>query len=223
MKKITTLIKLAMLGTSTANAGVYIGADIGYSKIHTGNISYTEKLDSTYGVTDSANKHKNLETAKLGYSSDFGLRTEIALTRYGNTKNSYVDVINGTTIAKVDFNRSLKSRSLMVNAYYDFNTTSPLQPYVMAGTGLAINKTGFELSLSNADFDITKSYNSNSTKNALSYQVGAGASYKITNRLYANAGMKYAYVGKSSTDGAIISQSAKISNVDTTIGVRYSL
>lgn len=223
IKKITALIELATLGISTANAGVYIGADVGYSKIHTGNINYTEKIGYTSGVINSSNKNKELTRIRFGYSFNNGISTEMALTRYGNTNNSYVNLITDTQIAKVAFNRSLKPRALMANAYYHFNTTSPLQPYVTTGIRVARNKTGFGLSLSNADFGITLLYNSNGTKNSLSYQAGTDALYKITDKLHADAGIKYVYLGESQTYSATLSQRTKMSSVDATMGIRYSL
>lgn len=224
IKKITALIGLATLGISTTHAGVYVGADAGYAKVHTGNVHYAQKTNNTSssasGVINSSNKNRDLESIKIGYAVNNTLRTEVALTRYGNINNSYVITNTVATVDRVDVNRPLKSRALMVNAYYDFDTTSQLQPYVMSGIGIGMHKTGFEVSVSKAGG--TAKVDDNNLKRNFAYQVGVGASYKITDQLYADTGVKYAYLGKSSTEGLKISQNAKISSVNATVGIRHS-
>lgn len=209
MKKLS-LVSLITLAISTAHAGVYMAADVGYSKIHTGNTDYTVKGDNSSGVIDSSNKSKDLEAVKLGYAFNENVRTEMAFTRYGDVNKNY-ELTDPND--KTDIKRSVQSRSLMVNAYYDFNNIGSLQPYVMAGTGLVINKTNLK---------IGEGYANNSTKNYFGYQIGTGIGYKITDQLYADAGIKYAYLGKSLNDTAEIRQSSRISSVDATIGIRYA-
>lgn len=212
INKIAVLVSLATLGISTANAGVYIGADVGYSKMHIGNVNYTEKNEGSSDVVESSdeNNDKALGGIKLGYAFDEGFRTELAFTSYGKIKNNYVDTDEE---GETKSNRYVKVNTLMANVYYDFNKTGTIQPYVMAGIGLGMNKT---------ELKIGKSYKDSDTKNYFAYQAGVGAAYKINNNLYADAGIKYAQLGKSSNDTIIFSQSAKVSSFDATVGIRYA-
>lgn len=133
----------------------------------------------------------------LGY--DFGkIRVETELFYRENDFDEFEDVtangvtINGNAMGDVNIgdysaDGDISALSCMLNGYYDFETSTPLTPYVGAGVGFtqldvnsaSVNVDGESLELVNDDDTV------------LSYQVSAGFGYDVTRNTTIDVGYRY--------------------------------
>ena len=95
------------------------------------------------------------------------LRLEVECALRGNSEHSWSD--NG--LFTRDVKGTWNNTTLFANAFWDFHNDSPFTPYIGAGIGLAINYTGYEITLKNGD-----TYSMDDRFTNLAWNVGAGFS-----------------------------------------------
>lgn len=177
-------------------------------------------------------------SAEIGFRSSGGIRTglELAHTKsdidrhYGLTLNGVsagaADAsaltgsasLSGRTIDDVldDSAGDIATTSLFLNAYFDFNRQSVLQPYLGAGLGVAMTKIDYAPSgLQILDDDATN----------LAWQVKAGASLAMSDRL--DIFVEAAYRGSEAAEVAnrVLPGTVEIENRTTlvSVGARWQL
>lgn len=160
-------------------------------------------MDTGYGISGA-----------VGY--DYGqVRAEVEMAYRQNDVSSHT--LAGTG-ALANPGGDVSSLAVMVNGYYDFDTQSPLTPYVGAGIGVA-----------NVDF---QDYASGAT-NAMSgddttfaYQAIAGLEYEFVDHL--SALVEYRYFATSDIDvdstlGGNLSTDTSYGNHSFLLGLKYDL
>ncbi len=108
---------------------------------------------------------------------------------------------------------TLSNDSIMVNAYYDFNTNTPITPYVGAGIGYA----RVDVKLEEAGFKHTKKSNN------FAWQLGAGVAYEIDEHVAVDLGYRFADAGEVK-DHTLPGEKYKMKamNHEILLGARYS-
>ncbi len=119
-------------------------------------------------------------------------------------KTHGLDILGYITTGKFE----IESQSIMLNAYYDINTGTKLTPYVGAGFGYA-NVEG-KLSIEGESDSVDD--------NNFAWQIGAGSSYALNEKILLDAGYRYVDYGDFTKEDV---------NVDTTahelyVGARYA-
>ena len=99
----------------------------------------------------------------------------------------------------------ITSLSVLVNGYYDFNTASPITPFVSVGLGVA-----------RVEVDNTVLGNHNDS--VFAYQVGGGVGYAVDEQV--SVDIKYRYFATSNLE--FDNASAEYSNHNFSIGLRTS-
>ena len=172
MNKTLLLAGAAVLFATSAHAlevTPYVGARISYDFTRNNAVQGGEKV--------KFNKNTWGGHIALGAKyNNFRIETEY------NQDRSVRKVFNQYDRLKVN----LKTQSLLVNVYYDFNLCSRFTPYVSAGAGIAkLN--------ARQHFDSENSAKSNPSNFA--WQVGAGVSYAATDSIDVDLGYRYVDTG----------------------------
>lgn len=227
--------------TNTAYAetsGFYINGQLGSSWNRASSIDHRfleDDIEPNQLNYNSQNKAVFSGGVGVGYNFkpqfNVPIRTELMFTLRGNLdKNTnarevrYEDENTPGTYLNDDYYLRIKTRmnTLMVNAYYDFDTGTNFTPYVSLGIGAAFLKyerTGLIVDADNSDADIDSK-----SKTRFAYAAGIGASYKISENWSADVIARYTYGGKISVntvDNSAKSQ-LKLSTTDLMVGIRYS-
>ena len=113
----------------------------------------------------------------------------------------------------------LQNNSLMLNAYYDFNTCTKWTPYVGAGMGVAMLKFTAK-DMADGEKESQKSYN-------FAWQIGAGVAYDLTKNVALDAGYRYIDAGAATAEKNIDSDFRHRIKYDTAaheiyFGARYT-
>ena len=135
----------------------------------------------------------------LGYSSDLPVRVEGEYVYRGKAEFSKgpasVAWVDGS-VRTASHSFEVTAHSLMVNAFYDFNTASSFTPYVGAGLGGAYLNTDYKTSIINggaASIGVSKSsWN-------LAWNVGGGVAYHLNENAALDFGYRYVDLGKAET------------------------
>lgn len=223
MKKLVLATALASVSTlATANSGLYIQGDVGYSKLQYADDGLTGAKVRDNGVKGTIAIGK--DTGNLRYQAD--------ITQY-NDASGNVRIINGETVAvnyrlptttgriltgtaegqvlnkKIDVK---EVQSVGVSAIYDFETTNPMiTPY--AGARLGVNRIKTQVQNIGvaditipADPNVTGSTdttvqhvfteNKNKRKDKLGLGVSAGVQFHINNQFAVDTGVEYNHLGK---------------------------
>jgi len=111
------------------------------------------------------------------------VRTEIefALRSQADDKKNFA----GGGRAKQTTNLS----TLFFNAYFDFDTGTPVTPYVGGGLGMAFNNSEFKI---NEDVDRRKKSSHDTT---FAWNLGLGAAYAFTENVALDLGYRFVYTG----------------------------
>lgn len=199
MKKMLLLAGVASVFAFNANAfdfNPYLAAKVKYA--------ITEN-----SVTVDHGRY-NLDKDLLGGSGALGVklpftngavRVEAEYTRTDDAKKTFRGE-EGNARAE------LRVQALMFNAYYDFNTKTPLSPYVTAGLG------GSRMKLSAGEKAIHQT--------ELAWQVGFGVSYEFNEHFAADLG--YRYIDYGDFSDYINGDSTKVESKanEIALGVRYT-
>lgn len=177
MKKILLMAGIATFAfAANANAlevSPYVSAKLSYD---------WAKNDVVMDWGDDSEKikmHKNIWGGHYAAGVKAGaIRTEIEFNHYKDTKKK---------IQRWDERLRLQNKSLMLNAYYDFNTCTRWTPYVGAGMGVAMLKYTAK--------DMEDGWKANEKSYNFAWQVGAGVAYDLTKNIALDAGYRYINAG----------------------------
>ena len=164
-----------------------------------------------YAITDNSvsvnHDKRNMDKDLFGGSAALGLRFPFCSHSAFRIEAEY----NRTADAKKTFHDDLlegqgkvRVQALMFNAYYDFNTGTPLTPYLGAGMG------GARLKYSQGDYAIHQT--------ELAWQLGFGVSYDFNSHFSADLGYRYIDYGKFSENKVEVESKAN----EITLGLRYT-
>ncbi|WP_051396185.1 outer membrane protein [Ignatzschineria larvae DSM 13226] len=177
MKKLLIASAISLLGfTSTAFAmdfEQYVSAKAVLN--HVNNKFETDDLN--------LKKSKNVGGFRLAYGVAFPVDSNKIRTELEYGYNGKVKL--GETIDDEHYNSETKSQSVMVNAYFDFNTDTAFTPYVGAGIGYARLKN----TIDRGDTSWSKSSNN------FAWNVGAGVSYAVNRDVDIDLSYRYADYG----------------------------
>ena len=135
----------------------------------------------------------------LGYSSEWPVRVEGEYV-YRNKAEfskgpSSITWFDGTPrTASQSFD--VTAHSLMVNAFYDFNTASSFTPYVGAGLGGAYLKTDYKATVVNGGPGTAGVSKSNWN---LAWNIGGGVAFHLNENAALDFGYRYVDLGKADT------------------------
>lgn len=158
------------------------------------------------------------------------VRGEIEYSYNGNAKEHGTSTLNAWG-QRVNLNWHEKTRSMgvMANAYYEFDTKTPVSPYIGAGLGWARLKTSANGEIVNivlpggATGNIP--FSGSEDRNNFAWNIQAGLSYTMTQNWVMDLGYRYTDLGytKSSsiTDSGTSSAKYKIKTQEVSLGVRY--
>ena len=208
MNKTLLLAGAAVLFATSAHAlevTPYVGARISYDfvRANTANDNMKIKLnDNTWGGHIALGAKYNAFRVETEYNQDRGIRK---FPKEGGMLGDR-DKIN------------IKTQSLLVNAYYDFNLCSRFTPYVGFGAGIA--------KLNVRDHGESE-VNAKSNPSNFAWQVGAGVSYAATDSIDVDLGYRYvdtgaAYILKEVDGGASRKNKINTSRHELYAGIRYN-
>ena len=203
MKKTLFLAGVASLFAMNVNAAdftPYVGAKLRYVDMST-----DVDLGDTFDVDD------NVMGASVAVGASFkttngAIRTELEYNRNEDAEKSHTMYLNG--VLEFQGNLEIESQSLMLNAYYDFDTGTKLTPYVGAGVGYSKVKGTMTVEGVSDSID----------DNNFAWQIGAGAGYAVTENVTIDAGYRYVDYGDFSKEDITVDTSAH----ELYVGARYA-
>lgn len=204
MKKIVcTLVALAVVSvpmiSMAADGGFYLKANLGLGM---GIDTDVDNMNNSTGIATMTFENGLAGSIAAGYDFANPMRMEIELLGHKND----LELFSHDT-AYDDFNDGdLKTRSLMINGFYDVDTGSAWTPF--AGLGIGISK----LDINDPGFS------SSEDDNVFTYQFIGGVAYAFNEQWSVDA--QYRYIGTSDVtiDGADFDHSSN----DLMLGLRYS-
>lgn len=217
MKK--TILMLALL--SVSGSGVVMAQDFEQYVSAKGALSYVQnKYTGTTALSGKAvnnfdhKKSHSVAGLRLAYGLDWqwgwtDLRTEVEYGYNGKAKLNLRD-------NHVNARNTVNSHTMMVNAYYDIDLESAWKPYVGVGVGVAQVKS---------DNRVGNVYFSDKSNN-FAWNISAGVTYQVNEKLAIDAGYRYTDYGKAKSDGNMgnrhVKTESKIRGNELNIGVRYT-
>jgi len=205
MNKTLLLASAAVLLTTSAHAlevTPYVGARLSYDFVRANLVEDDFKVklnDNTWGGHIALGAKHNAFRLEAEYNQD------------RKTRKFFDNLFARTKV-------NLKTQSLLVNAYYDFNLCSRFTPYVSAGAGIA--KLNFRV------HQIAEEYWKNTTSN-FAWQVGAGVSYAATDSIDVDFGYRYvdtgaAYIHKETWGAFQDKEKINTARHELYAGIRYN-
>ena len=174
----------ALCCAASANAddgladGWYVSGNLGIAALRDADLTAHESnplggLGSDLDGTFDFDTGHALSVAIGRSFGNFRVEGELSYRRNktGNISNA-VDPVGGGGITDVDVDADLTALSGMANAYYDFETTGKLTPFVMAGLG------GARLTL-DADSLANEAWSFDESDTVFAYQAGGGVGYAV--------------------------------------------
>ena len=159
----------------------------------------------------------------VGSTLTENLRAEVEYAYYGSTKvgGNFDYHINSYTIP-TQYQLKTNIQTLGINVYYDFHNQTKFTPYLGTGIGLsAIYEQG------KVKNDIT-TMTANDYYYSLNWNLTAGVSYQLKERLLLDFGVRYALLGKkeeSVYEGSTNYNSSvyrEFQSIQAILGLRYS-
>lgn len=125
---------------------------------------------------------------------------------------------------RIGIHSNIKTQTLMINAYFDFNTGTDFTPYVGAGLGMAQVKTS-----GSANFD-TNNFSLSDKSDNFAWNVGVGVAYAINTNVAIDASYRYTDYGKvKATDASPLftginntRTQSKVKSNEFNLGIRYT-
>ena len=147
----------------------------------------------------------------LGGSIAYGIkagavRTELELNLHDTSKVKFYDSEDD-----YGWTKSLKNKSVMLNAYYDIDTGTKFTPYVGAGIGMAHLKAKIA----------TDNGTSDKGKTTFAWQAGAGVSYAMTDNIALDLAYRYNDYGDVTLMYADLKNKFESTSHEFLFGVRY--
>lgn len=129
---------------------------------------------------------------------------------------------------------SIESTTFTIEAFYDFTNSSPITPYIKAGVGVAYNEYSARLGGAGvAVFDafdgtIDGYYDNyaDGDSTEFTWNIGAGATYAVTERLSIFTEYQYGFFGDVNTGQDAFTDGFEIEDIashEISIGLRFSL
>jgi opacity protein-like surface antigen len=182
----------------------YFRTDVGYSWSKNPEIKWYVDNSATGLGSGEAVSHTSLANGWLGEvgvgcgSGSYGVRGEVMMGYHGSRQLQGEPIFYAgpgpAPVTGVDpLHSSVKSYTLMANAYKDFGNFGGLTPYVGAGVGLAYNR------MDETYFTGNPFLTSRIQKNddlALAWSLMAGVGYQVSDRAVLDFGYRYMDLGK---------------------------
>ena len=178
MRKLLLSVSAIVLGLTVTSAamadcnGFYVAGRGGVAK-H----DYDFKKGIAGFSSKGIDKNKLMLSGALGYRHDY-FRGEIEYVWHDKSSKNQNDV----------FKYSFKSRSGMLNGYFDMAPFSWISPYVSAGIGFT------KLEYKDFDFLSGESYRNDKTTR-FTWSLGGGLTVKVTSRFNVDTGYRYYDMG----------------------------
>lgn len=207
----------ALAATQSADQNFYLRLDAGHSK--------AEKLNNDERVYRKFNPKKaDIFGLGAGYNVSNHFRADITLSNRDYKLNNS-DTVNGIAINDT---QKISSTTLMLSGYYDIGTYRNFTPYLAVGTGIAMNRAG--------DLKIVHSFGNiiypGKTNVNVAYQIGAGTTVKLTEKMDIDLNYKFINMGYIKTTSGIATDSsitvlskakAHLKSHECMIGIRFNL
>ncbi|MFC0308873.1 opacity family porin [Gallibacterium trehalosifermentans] len=170
MKKLFVIALGALAVASVASAEVYVQGNLGYSKLKTTGLDYSD-----------FNKSNLQPSVAVGYKMG-DWRAALDYTHYGKASSSYQD-------DDVKGQAKLKAQGVGLSAIYDIDVNSVVKPYVGARVSINSVKITDTYVKNNVNYHVTES----ATK--LGYGAMVGANYGLAPNLDLDAALEYNRLG----------------------------
>lgn len=154
-----------------------------------------------------------------------GIRTELEYGINSSSKENGNFNFNAGHIQKPeigDFSQKMNISTLMVNAYYDYNFSDNLIPYVGFGVGYAHIKTSGSVFMPISVWNTSYSDAVKDTEDNFAWNLSVGAGYKVTENITADLGYKYTNYGDIKANNPTGSSKYNLDSHEVSAGVRYS-
>lgn len=198
MKKLllaSVIVISPSLVLASSFSDVYIRGEAGYSALKTKNhsLSITEKHEEP-SLTGFGSNDSSLWVGGVSVGVDLlnvtnqPIRLELNYIQREDFEDNFIKLINN----EIKSENKFKSKSLMLNAFYDFKLESNLIPYI--GVGVGYSKLENELKL-----NALMSHNGlglNTKKTDLSWSLMAGVRYPYGDNVSFGLGYRYMNLGK---------------------------
>lgn len=146
--------------------------------------------------------------------SDFGTAVSLGVSKKlpKGAFRTELEYSKKADIERKEFLTKIETQSFMLNSYLDIDTASKFTPYLSAGIGFSKIKV----------FDFFYETVLNDTN--FTWQIGAGASYKATDKLSIDAGFRYIDFGNLSQSyyAGVITEDVDMTANEFYMGVRFS-
>jgi len=186
---------------NSSSSSLYLTGAIGFAKS-------TNKM-SVIGVTESKKTTPLIFSIGAGYNMGDNLRADVTLN-ISSTKDVNKNFKNGNNSA--DLKGEFGHSSLFLNGYYDISGLSfGVTPYVTLGLGFARNTSDIAIGVKEKD----------SSKISFAYNLGFGATGKITDSLNWDAGYRFVDLGKGKSGAGL--ESVKFKQHMFLAGLRFSM
>lgn len=198
MKKFVLFIALCLLAPSTALAadlGLYVAPKIGWSYVIMDEMKTRAEVSGLGSAQMKDDGDGNAFMGGLAIGYDFNVKHGVPVrTELEYMYRSRVDDTMSVNVAgsRASSKQKYDIQTLMVNAYYDFNTNTIVTPYVGGGIGLAFVDGKASGSLD----DVGVSLNKDSTTN-FAWNIGAGVGFDVTDSATIDLGYRFAGFGEA--------------------------
>lgn len=199
-----TLTALAIAATLSLS-GAAFSEESTYFGIHLG--AAEQKLDDVNDPAGSAelNMDRGLVFGGLVGIEDGPARYEVELSRRKNDADTYKWPGGSADLTGGDFTTD----TLMGNAYYTFETNTPIKPFVTGGIGVA------QVQANNVTDGIDTL---DDTDTGFAYQIGFGATYALSDTTSFDAKYRYLRVNDIDSDG----MKGDLESQEITAGIRIA-
>ena len=159
-------------------------------------------------ISEKSNAEANkispgIVASKESYDAIKWGREYAGMRQFINEKNAEINFMNQLhREAKVKIN----SQALLLNANYEYNTSSKLKPYITAGVGVASNKTSVYSIVDNAS---NKAKIAGRRKLQFAHKIGVGFKIIVNERVAIDISSIYYNHGKAKTSNELLINDAK--------------
>jgi opacity protein-like surface antigen len=218
MKRILGLPALAALFMAPCMAqaeGGQIGLYVAPRLIYGGLMGHDMKREYSLPGFSGTNKYSmdgdNVFGGGIAVGYDFHkrfnlpLRAEMEYAAFSNAKSEYASSLSDSTGSSASsiLRTTVGTRTLFMNAYYDFRNNSKFTPYFGLGLGWSFLDMKGKYSATSYDpilgpFDFSYSMGKKTTTN-FAWNVGGGVAYAFTGNLSLDLAYRFARLGKGKT------------------------
>ena len=186
MKKLLALsVSILALSSAVAEAAPYAELNLGASIPFDSNFNQALSPDAVISFNSAF-----AVTAAGGYAFDNGLRAELEYGWQQPDIDKVAGHVVGVPVTFTGNGGSVSVNTFLANGYYDFKTPYKITPFVGGGLGVAV------LSAHTSGPNATQlTLNSGDSATVFAYQVTAGVSYPVTDRVSLTG--SYRYLGTS--------------------------